>query len=474
MQTETAEEEPRDSAPVGVPRPHLVLALEAARPLARGARYSLADVDRVTIGRGKTRAASRRVSGGWNELVVRVPAQAMSSVHAHIVRERGEWVVEDAGSRNGTRVNGVRSTRDALREGDALELGGAFFFVRDAWLTDASRPVDLDGDALTAARVGLRTLSPVLAQRSEELARIAITKVAVVIFGETGTGKEVMARAIHEMSGRSGPFIAVNCGALPATLVEAMLFGHSRGAFSGAVRDELGFVRAADGGTLFLDEIGDLPGPSQAALLRVLQEGEVVPIGTTRPLRVDIRVVAATHRPLDDLVTSGQFRGDLLARLSGFRLTLDPLRERREDIGIIIADLLERIAGDRAHAITFAPRTARALVLAPWPHNIRGLEQVLARAIALADDGNIRPEHLPPELQLPGEAADSMVPPPLAPSFPSELLDDPDAALRAALVVQLEAHHGNVAAVARVMGRAPMQVRRWMKYWDIDADRFRR
>src|SRR5262249_43426020 len=149
-------------------------------------------------------------------------------------------------------------------------------------------------------------------------------------------------KGMHAISGRRGPFVAINCGALPPSLLESQLFGHVKGSFTGARRDELGFVRSAEGGTLFLDEIGDLPLPAQAALLRVLQDREVVPVGGTRPMRVDVRVIAATNKPLEALCLEGEFRTDLLARLTGYQHTLVPLRQRLEDFGLLVGDLLQR------------------------------------------------------------------------------------------------------------------------------------
>src|SRR5262249_54080196 len=156
------------------------------------------------------------------------------------------------------------------------------------------------------------------------------------------SGKEVLASAVHKLSGREGPFVPVNCGALTDTLVESQLFGHTKGAFSGAVKDELGFVRASHGGTLFLDEIGDLPAASQAALLRVLEMREVTPVGSTRAVKVDLRVVSAT------LKSVGALRPDLHARLAGYTHALAPLRDRREDLGLVLAEVLTRAAGSRA------------------------------------------------------------------------------------------------------------------------------
>src|SRR5262249_4252107 len=160
---------------------------------------------------------------------------------------------------------------------------------------------------------------------------------SILLLGETGTGKEVLARSLHALSQRPGPFIAVNCGAIPENLVEGQLFGHVRGAFSGALKDEPGLVRAAQGGTLLLDEIGDLPASSQAALLRVLQESEVRPVGSTQTVKVDVRIIAATHRPLESLIKGNAFRHDLYARLAGFRFELAPLRKRKVDLGLLIA-----------------------------------------------------------------------------------------------------------------------------------------
>src|SRR6266852_6634237 len=185
-----------------------------------------------------------------------------------------------------------------------------------------------------------------------KLEAVAASTVSVVLQGESGTGKEVAATAMHRLSGRVGPFLPVNCGGLPETLIESELFGSRKGAFSGADKDRPGLFRSADGGTLFLDEIGELPASAQSALLRVLQDGEILPIGATQPIRVDVRFLAATNRNLDAQVARGLFRADLLARISGFAVWLPPLRERREDMGILIAALLNRQLGDRAAEIS--------------------------------------------------------------------------------------------------------------------------
>ncbi len=236
----------------------------------------------------------------------------------------------------------------------------------------------------------------------EALTRIVQRSIApILLLGPTGSGKEVLAREVHARSGRPGPFVAVNCGALPPALVESLLFGHLKGAFSGAERDEPGFLRAAERGTLLLDEIGDLPPSSQAALLRVLQEKEVVPVGATRALKVDVRIVAATHRPLPELIASGAFRADLLARLKGYSHRLPSLRERMPDFGVLLADVLEQIAkANKASAekLTLMPDAGRALLAYDWPLNIRELYQTMGGMVALAADNVLEARHLPAEI----------------------------------------------------------------------------
>ena len=323
-----------------------------------------------------------------------------------------------------------------------------------------------DADAVRSSLAfGLRTLIPELEESHAALARVARkSTVPVLLLGPTGSGKEVLAREVHAQSARTGPFVAVNCGALPAALVESLLFGHVKGSFSGAGQDEIGFVRAADGGTLFLDEIGDLPAASQAALLRVLQEREVIPVGATRALQVDVRVVAATHRLLDALSApdTGGFRSDLLARLKGYTHRLPALRARMPDFGVVLADVLTEVAGERAASLTLALDAARAMLAYSWPLNIRELHQAMASAVALATEDTLEARHLPGEV-LAGPAPSSS-----HDAAPRE--DDP---LRAQLVSLLHEQRGNVTAVARAMGKAPAQIHRWMRRFQIDPDVYR-
>jgi transcriptional regulator with PAS, ATPase and Fis domain len=362
-------------------------------------------------------------------------------------------------------VDGQRIERAILCGGEIIDIGRVLLRLHPSCAAPPNAPSEADvGPVAAHAHV---TLDPVLDAALARAGKLAMAGVPIVLSGETGTGKEVLARWLHERMGRPGPFLAVNCGAIPPSLVESQMFGHVKGAFSGAVRSELGFVRAASGGTLFLDEIGDLPKSSQATLLRVLQEGEVTPVGSTQSVPVDLRTVSATHRSLEDLVSTGEFRQDLFARLAGYMVTLPPLRDRVDDLGIIIGTLLRRTAGPRVSELTFTVDAARALFAFPWPLNIRGLQRALETGCALATEGRVRREHLP-------EAVAGYVVPQKKPAVDAASIGAQDEKLRLELFAQLSRHHGNIAAVARAMGKAPMQIHRWCKRFGLEPGPFRR
>ncbi|MCP5395372.1 MAG: sigma 54-interacting transcriptional regulator [Sphingomonadaceae bacterium] len=226
--------------------------------------------------------------------------------------------------------------------------------------------------------------------------RLAQTDIPVLVGGPTGTGKEVLSRFIHDRSTRrSGPFIAVNCAAIPETMLEAMLFGHRKGAFTGASEAGEGFFRAADGGTLLLDEIAEMPLSLQAKLLRALQEGEVVPVGATKPIKVDVRIVAAANRELAQEVEQGRFREDLFYRLNVFPISLRPLRERPADIAPLAFALLMRHAPDPDHVPWISDVALAMLRMHGWPGNVRELENVIRRALVLSSGAReIGPDHI--------------------------------------------------------------------------------
>jgi transcriptional regulator with PAS, ATPase and Fis domain len=235
----------------------------------------------------------------------------------------------------------------------------------------------------------------------------------VLITGESGTGKELVARAIHDTSYRSGPFVAVNCAALPAELLESELFGHVRGAFTGAVQDRVGRFELADGGTLFLDEIGSMSLPLQAKILRALQEQSFERVGDTRTRHVDVRVVAATNENLARAVRENRFREDLYYRLRVVPIEIPPLRERREDIEAITRFLLHRIGDTRGRALRLAPSAMDALIGYPWPGNVRELENALEFATTVCEGQTIHLKHLPVEVRAAGiEGGTGPLPPP--------------------------------------------------------------
>jgi transcriptional regulator of acetoin/glycerol metabolism len=444
----------------------LVLAFEAERPLEPGLRLDLRDLDVVEIGRGERRELERTTSPGERRVRLGVPDRWMSGTHARLMRVMGHWLVEDAGSKNGTRLRGVPVQRETLDDRAVVECGHTFFVFREHRAVPRAIELGPGPDEVG----GLATFSVPFGAELARLASVTRSDVPVLLRGETGTGKEVAARAVHTLSQRAGAFVAVNCGGLPANLVEAELFGSRKGAFTGAEGDREGLVRAAHGGTLFLDEVGDLPLGSQPAFLRVLQEREVLPVGATKAVPVDFRLVAATHRDLEGMTQDERFRADLLARVSGFTLALPPLRDRPEDLGLLLQALLPR-AGASA-AVRLGCEAARALMLHHWPFNVRELERALGAALALAETGPVALEHLPAELRRP-DAPGSPLGPALPKPGPSVPTDPEDAALRARLVGALAKHRGNVSAVARELGKARMQIQRWLRRFDLDPETFR-
>lgn len=243
--------------------------------------------------------------------------------------------------------------------------------------------------------------SPEMASLMRTMRMVAATDATVLLVGETGTGKELLAQALHAHSRRSGgPFLPVNCAALPEALVESELFGCRRGAFTGAVSDQPGRVLAADGGTLFLDEVGELPLAAQAKLLRFLECGEVQPVGQTRPRQVSARVVAATNRDLTALVAEGRFRQDLYYRLNVVPVELPPLRERSGDIAVLLHHFLDRLAA--AHGVappSLAPAALRCLKDYHWPGNVRELRNLCERLVILHAGGVVGAEALPAEIR---------------------------------------------------------------------------
>jgi len=353
------------------------------------------------------------------------------------------WWIEDAGSRNGCRVTGELVARARLADADVIECGGTYLVLR------RGEPAQ-DPEPLVERPEALRTLSPALERELGVLRRVAQSPLPVLVLGESGTGKEGIAAALHALSGRDGPLTALNCGAIPSTLVESALFGSRRGAFSGA-KDRPGLIRAAQRGTLFLDEVTELPTSSQAALLRVLEDKTIRQLGATGSISVDVRIVAATNRPVREFVAEGRFRRDLYARLRGYELHLAPLRERREDLGHLVATLIARHDRRDPAPRTLSRAAASALFAYSWPLNIRELEQCLSAALAIAGS-QICLEHLPRTVQ------DAHAAPPLV------------LTKREKLVAMLRKHGGNLSAVARELATSNSQVDRLLARHCIGPD----
>ncbi|MFN3296701.1 sigma 54-interacting transcriptional regulator [Caldimonas sp.] len=287
---------------------------------------------------------------------------------------------------HGTIPDAVEATARGVFTYLTKPFDGKVLLDRIAQALALAAPDPRDQTAREPWREAIVSRSPLMADLLSEAKLVAASDASVLIRGPSGSGKELLAQAIHKASARAGrPFIAVNCGAIPEALLESELFGHVKGAFTGAVNHHRGLFQAADGGTLFLDEIGDMPPALQVKLLRVLQERSVRPVGASQAVPVDVRIVSATHRDLDAALLEGQFREDLYYRLNVVTLTLPPLAERREDIPLLAQHFVERLARKYGKQINgFAPEALKALATAPWPGNVRQLLNVVEQVCALS------------------------------------------------------------------------------------------
>jgi two-component system response regulator GlrR len=311
-------------------------------------------------------------------------------------------------------------------------------------------------------RVDMITRSSIMEDLLAQARRVAASDASVCIFGASGTGKELLAKAIHRASPRrEAPFVAVNCGAIPEGLLESELFGHKKGSFTGAVADRRGLFQAAQGGTLFLDEIGDMPLPLQVKLLRALEERKIRPVGSHESFDVDVRVIAATHRKLEERIASGEFREDLYYRLNVVKLYIPTLAERREDIPLLANHFLTRLAERyRRNRLGFSPEAMQLLVSAPWPGNVRQLLNVIEQAVALAST-EVIPESLVRQALDAGDTA-------LTP------LDEARRAFeRDYLVRILKITSGNVTKAARLAGRNRTEFYRLLERHSLEPGMFK-
>ncbi len=348
-----------------------------------------------------------------------------------------------------------------LRETLGRALGRRRLARRPAGAPGGSAASDV-GDSL--ALVGH---SPAIIEVMKTMARVAASQATVLVLGETGTGKELVARTIHRYSDRaSRRFVTVNCSALAEGLLESELFGHVKGAFTGAATSRPGLFREADKGTLFLDEIGDISPGLQARLLRVLQEQEIVPVGSETPIKVDVRVIAATHRDLPEAVRSGRFREDLYYRLDVVTLRLPPLRERRQDIPLLVDHFLRTLSLRHGRGpVAMDSEAQRRLLAYDWPGNIRELQNVLERAVLLAEQGIIGPEHLATSVR-PAVAALAETHPPASAAL--RPLEDVE---RDHVIRVLAATGGNREESSRILGISRRTLTRMIQRWGLPPRR---
>ena len=427
------------------------------------------------------RGAEDSVETSGHRVVMTIDDPSLSTQHARLSRLMlmgiPNYMLEDLDSINGCLVNGVRIDQPCtLDHGDVVETGQTFWKFHHkpvAHLEELLTAIHDGGPITTSSSFCFDVLSLMA-----KLDRIAPSDIPVIISGETGTGKEMMAVNIHQRSGRPGAYVALNCAAIPEGLIESELFGHTRGAFTSAVTNKQGVIEAAHKGTLLLDEVGDMPPSAQAKLLRVLEGGVVVRVGETTEREVDVRFVAATNRDLPTMVDQGTFRGDLYARLNGFPMELPALRHRKEDLGILLAYFLLERQGKKPK-IKVSHEVFRALTMHGWQFNIRELTKAVHVALTLLGDGDmVELEHLPaPLAQLLDAIAESReqagddLPKGASGSKGKLRLSDSD--LKPTIEEALRQHSGNVAAVARHLDTSRMQVHRWMKKLGIDPNLFR-
>jgi transcriptional regulator of acetoin/glycerol metabolism len=379
-----------------------------------------------------------------HDKISRRHARVRAGALAHAVG--GALILEDLGSTNGVVVGGVplgAGQTVALNTGDSFQLGPYTVLAVSAADPGAGRD----------ARAEVTVLDPTPRGASPVVARLAASAVSVLILGETGTGKEVLARTLHELSGRPGPFVGINCAALSESLLESELFGHERGAFTGAVQAKPGLLETAPRGTVFLDEIGDLPTGLQAKLLRALETREVQRVGGLKPIPLDVRFLAATHRDLGLDVAAGRFRRDLYYRVNGVTLRLPPLRDRRAAIPDLARGFLAAAAEAAGRPVPrLGLEAIGRLSRHDWPGNVRELRAVMERALLLGGADEV-------------DASAILIdtPPPTLPP------DDEDARFLAVA----RRHHGNVTAIARELATSRSQVRRLAQRLGVNLGRLR-
>lgn len=369
--------------------------------------------------------------------------RSVSSRHCRVEATESGLVIEDAGSKNGLLVGGARVPRATLRAGSAAFVVGSTSVSVEP---EGESPLPHD----TRRIPGLVGDSAPMLRLAEEIWRIAPYRVPVLIQGESGTGKDLVARALHQLADRSGQFVPVNAAAIPESLADAELFGHQKGAFTGALYNRPGAFEQADRGTLFLDEVAELSPALQVRLLRVVEDGRVRPIGARQERQMQVRIVSATWADLEERVRSGRFREDLLHRLATVVLSVPPLRDRKSDIAMLAKCLLARFEGELGPR-ALSPRFLARLVEYDWPGNVRQLSSVLYRAALRSNGSLLEPQHL--ELGRVGTRR------------------TPNALLKPSEARELYEQHGkNISAAARAARVPRSTFRGWLERWRAEHE----
>ncbi len=445
--TDTTVESPSNQRSAEQPRVGLILLFGR---IARGHEWAALGTDPLRLGRDveddhlrldDPRASRRHAEIYWSEL------------------QRRHWV-RDLGSCNGIYLNGIRVTRELLEAGDLLRVGDTMFRVATAE-PDGPWPGPLEPPVIGASRS--------LRASFARARRVAASDTPVLILGPTGTGKELVANAIHRASGRTGPLVAVNCAALPSHLAESELFGHDKGAFSGADVARPGLFRAAQGGTLFLDEVGELADDVQAKLLRAIDSRSVRSVGSAAEAPVNVRIVSATSRDLADEVQRGGFRADLYARLCESVVQLDPLRERPEDLEPLWRHFVAELGAGTS--IELGADAFEAMALHAWPFNVRELRQLVRDALLRKPEGGaLALEDLPAGMRPPRLDTAAAVEPGAS---QAPLVARGEVPNKQQLRRLVEEFHGNVQDIARYLGKDRKQIYRWLLRERIDPSAYR-
>jgi transcriptional regulator with GAF, ATPase, and Fis domain len=413
---------------------HVVFPAECAASIAL-------DEDRVIIGRNPA-----------PDVIPRLRHPTVSRQHVELVRNRasGTYALRDLDSHNGSALNGVGVRGDAveLADGDVVRIGDVLCVFELA--TDTVDPAEVSRDAVPGASAAAIELRAAVARAARDPSPVLIT-------GATGTGKERVAHELHRLSGRSGALVVLNCAAVPPMVFESQLFGHEKGAFTGATAAQPGMFRAAANGTLFLDEIGEMPSELQPKLLRAIQEGEVVPVGSSRAERVDVRVIAATNRDLDAEVVRGAFRRDLRARLV-WHVHVPALAERTADLlwwfHRLYRAWLDHRPDRPRNELSLDAEAAHALLLAAWPDNLRGLDRLVHELATRTNVGDVEVSELPGWIHPAGSE------PPAAARPPPPT--------REQLIAFFAEHGFNVRAAAMHFQRDRRQIYRWIESYGIE------